>query len=320
VQNVGRGSPCRFVIDESSLNFRGLSASEIEHALDDMMDTLRCVRDDAGGAAVAPLWEYVECLEDCELYEFLSGSYPSEVNLDTLRLAYSMMSKCPEWDERSAPGIGNTVSIDGGPGLTAWSVEYALLMTVQGTGIACLVFPGKGRSGFVPVRAETHTADVFFLSEIEQLPTFWRSLFALESVPEDQFFSLGALAFPKSVLHPDLSFARFDGSYNLLRDRVVAVLAALDDHFRTEFRRCNGLPHEVQAAFGCHGFDLSPESSNTRKSEKLMRLRDVEYEGQVYRCEWHAKLEPQRNRIHFAVPDSCDGKILVGIFVDHLDI
>jgi len=317
VQNDGHGSPCRFVIDESSFNFRGLSASEIEHALDDMMDTLRSLREDISGTAVAPLWEYVECLDDCELYEFLSGSYPSEVSPDTRRLAYSMMSKCPEWDEGSVPDVGS-VSIGSESGLVAWSVEYALRITLQGRGIACLVFPCSGRSGFLPVRTGGDSADVFFFSKGQQLPAFWRSLFALESVPEDEFFALSVLAFPNSIFHPKLSFQRFEGSYILLRDRVVAILGGLDDYFETEFRRCNGLPHDVQASFGRHGFDLSPESPKTRKSEKLMSLRDVEYKGRVYRCEWHAKLEPGRNRIHFALPDNLDGKILIGIFVVHL--
>jgi hypothetical protein len=50
-----------------------------------------------------------------------------------------------------------------------------------------------------------------------------------------------------------------------------------------------------------------------------MRQRDVNHEGQVIRCEWHSKLEPHRNRIHFAFDDTLGGKILIGIFVDHLD-
>ncbi|HEX6075636.1 MAG TPA: hypothetical protein VFZ32_10280 [Micromonosporaceae bacterium] len=162
-------------------------------------------------------------------------------------------------------------------------------------------------------------ADIFFFAESQQLPEFWRSLFILESVVEGEFFSLGALAFPQVVLHPDLSFQRFDGSYESLRDRVVPILSALSDHFAAELDRCHGLPYDVQAAFGHYRVDLSPESPNTRKSERLMRLRDVVYGGEVYRCEWHAKLEPHRNRIHFAVPHhSLGGKILVGIFVAHL--
>ena len=51
-----------------------------------------------------------------------------------------------------------------------------------------------------------------------------------------------------------------------------------------------------------------------------MRKRDVEYEGIIFRCEWHAKLKREINRIHFSVPsDELAGKILIGVFVSHLD-
>jgi hypothetical protein len=48
-------------------------------------------------------------------------------------------------------------------------------------------------------------------------------------------------------------------------------------------------------------------------------MRDIEFGGEIHRCEWHAKLEPQRNRIHFALP--CAGlgdRVLIGMFVEHL--
>ena len=52
----------------------------------------------------------------------------------------------------------------------------------------------------------------------------------------------------------------------------------------------------------------------------MMRKRDVEYEGIIFRCEWHAKLKREINRIHFSVPsDELAGKILIGVFVSHLD-
>jgi hypothetical protein len=210
VQNDGQSSPYRFVVDESSFNFRGLSTSHVERALDDMMDALKSVRTDAGDVAVAPLWDGVRCLDECELSEFLSGSYESGVSADTRRRAYWMMSKCPEWDEQSVPGVGTTVSVDGGPDVAAWSVEYALGMTVQGRGTACMVFPAIDRRGFLPVADSSRCADIFFFAESQQLPEFWRSLFILKSVVGGEFFSLGALAFPQIVLHPDLSFQRFD--------------------------------------------------------------------------------------------------------------
>ncbi|OEV31786.1 hypothetical protein AN219_02990, partial [Streptomyces nanshensis] len=59
---------------------------------------------------------------------------------------------------------------------------------------------------------------------------------------------------------------------------------------------------------------------NTRAKEKVMRQRDVEHGGETYRCEWHAKQHPARNRVHFTLPEQqLDGRILIGIFVDHLD-
>ena len=39
----------------------------------------------------------------------------------------------------------------------------------------------------------------------------------------------------------------------------------------------------------------------------------------MYRCEWHSKIEPHRNRIHFCVIDRiAETRILIGIFHEHL--
>ena len=66
------------------------------------------------------------------------------------------------------------------------------------------------------------------------------------------------------------------------------------------------------------GIEVSIEG-NTRNSESLMRLRDVEFRGQTHRCEWHSKIEPHRNRIHFCVIDNmAETRILIGIFTEHL--
>ena len=75
------------------------------------------------------------------------------------------------------------------------------------------------------------------------------------------------------------------------------------------------MPNEISSRLG---IQISIEG-NTRGSGRLMRLRDVEFRGQVYRCEWHSKLEPNRNRIHFQVIDGiAETKILIGIFHEHL--
>jgi hypothetical protein len=67
------------------------------------------------------------------------------------------------------------------------------------------------------------------------------------------------------------------------------------------------------------GIDFSNESVKTRGS-KHMKLREASFAGKIVICELHSKLTRQINRIHFHPPiDSVEkGKMLIGIFVDHL--
>ena len=97
--------------------------------------------------------------------------------------------------------------------------------------------------------------------------------------------------------------------------KVVDHLGRINDSFPEVYAAENGMPNEISSWLG---IDVSIEG-NTRSSERLMRLRDVEFRGQVYRCEWHSKIEPNRNRIHFRVIDGAsETEILIGIFHEHL--
>ena len=139
--------------------------------------------------------------------------------------------------------------------------------------------------------------------------TSWRN------VPESEFFERARLAFPRLVFAADISFRRFQGAYRTLRPKVVDHLGRINDRFPEVYAAQNGMPNAISSHLG---IDVSIEG-NTRSSERLMRLRDVEYRGQVYRCEWHSKLEPHRNRIHFCVIDGvAETDVLIGIFHEHL--
>lgn len=70
-----------------------------------------------------------------------------------------------------------------------------------------------------------------------------------------------------------------------------------------------------QATLAASGVTCSPEGPKTHKNTKAMRTRDFQFDGGVVRCEWHTKLRPDINRIYFAVSN---GKVLVGVIVDHL--
>jgi hypothetical protein len=311
--------PPRLVLDESSFNFRGMSDPEIEAALDTFNNNLQNLRAQGNSHHIAcpPMWDGVECLDGCQLYQYLSREHASTVDRDTLLLTYSLLSHCPEWTP--SPDIETSVRINGGAPVLALSVAYALGNALARRGTACMVFRDTGRLGFRTASSKRGPAEIFFFTSPATLPRFWRHLYTLEDVAEHEFFTLSTLAFPQLVLHPDLSFRHFDGAYRELRDRVVTVLSVVCDHFAHEYLQCQGLPHKIEAAMGAHHVDLSPESPKTRGSAILMRLREKEYGGHRFSCEWHAKLDAHRNRIHFAVPTAeIGGKILIGIFVDHL--
>ncbi|MFI5488953.1 hypothetical protein [Micromonospora echinaurantiaca] len=265
------------------------------------------------------MWDGVEVLDGCELYQFLSREWPSTVGRDTLLLTHSLLSKCREWEDTRGD-VETTVSIGSGEPKMALSVGYALSATVLPSAVACLGLAATTQSGFVKVTGKNTSGDVFFFSEPSSLKHFWRRVFSFENVAEAKFFDVAVRAFPGLVLCDGLSFGSFEGRYVDLRERVVEVLSGLCDHFVAAYRQASGIPNDVQAALGAHHLEVSPESPNTRGSERLMRHRDVEHDGRVYRCEWHAKLEPHRNRIHFWVPqaDDDEDKLVIGKFVIHL--
>jgi hypothetical protein len=309
----------RVVVDETSFNFRGLATSRIEEMLDRFNDTLASLRNSGITAWKPPMFDAVRCTDDYELYEFLMGDSGREIDRDTKVLFFSwLINKCPEWDA-SIPGSPEVMLADGGR-IIALSIAFALTLVLRNRGVACLTLSACERRGYVDVHTDSGSAELFFFAEAASLKTFWRRLYVLEDVPEAGFLTLAELAFPDLVFNPDLSFRRFDGSYRDLRAQVVMHLSVLNDDFLNAYHTRSGIARDIEialAAIGCPG--ISPESPNTHRNEKVMRLRDVAYNGSIIRCEWHTKLEPHRNRIHFAFGDPFADKIFIGIFVDHLD-
>lgn len=317
---AGGGEPYRFVVDESSFDFRGLTEEQLTDALDDFSDALA----ELGASrpvAVSPWWAETECADGQQLYQVLYEGAPPKAGRDARLRMQSLMDRCPIWDT-DLPGLPDEVELDGTTREMAWSLGYALVRTGEGSTVGCLVFPrSEAPSGWRKVSAATVEASVYFFGDPSALSDFWRELFRRENVAEHDFFARAREAFPELVFADSLTFNKFDGSYLVMRDWVVAVLGVVHDHFADAYTANPGNTRAVQAALGNHGLNLSPESPNTKSKPKIMKQRDVEYQNETYRCEWHGKEKPDRNRIHFSLPDQrLGGRILIGIFTDHLDL
>lgn len=317
----------RISLDETSLDFRGLPPATLEHLLDDLNLALQELRASGLGVRVHPwLWDSVECLDDTLICDFLYQREKSAgVSPDTRRLFATLLDRCPTWDE-DEPGCMDAIELleDDGRGDSAvhdpgFSVGIALARVIAGRPVACLVFPAAPRRGFRSVNGPTGSAEIFFFARHDELCPFWRSLYIRENIKEDSFFDLAPVAFPRLVLHPLLNFGHFEGHYADIRDKAVKVLGAINDRFSSALAEHVGVPYGVAAAMGSLGVDLSPESPKTRGSSTLMAHRAVDIDGTSYLCEWHAKLDPHRNRIHFSLPiEDMGGRIVIGKFVVHL--
>lgn len=270
--------------------------------------------------AVSQWWFETECTQELDLCQVLYEGGQPRVDRDArLRMA-SLMDRCPSWDTGLA-GLTDQVQVGDEPREFARSLGYALWHGLRGHSVGCLVFPAARWRGWQPVTSVGMGAgaDVFFLAEKSALTDFWRSLFVRENVSQHDFFARAVEAFPELVFADSLAFRKFDGAYQETRDWVVHVLAVLQDHFVNALAAHPGDNRAVQQEVGSHGLTLSPESTNTRSKPKIMKQREVRHEGDTYLCEWHAKQHPNRNRVHFSLPEPRLGnRILVGIFVDHL--
>ncbi|MGW6390658.1 hypothetical protein ACWFR1_09135 [Streptomyces sp. NPDC055103] len=325
---AGGGEPARFVVDESSFDFRGLTEGQLTDAMDEFSDALEGLAE-SHVVAVSPWWFDAECADGRDLHDVLyEGETPKAGRDARLRMA-RMMDRCPSWDP-DLPGLPDEVAVAEEASSLALSVAYAWWHAGRGHRAGCLVFPVSGRRGWHPVSVsalapdggtvEHVERDVYFLAGPPGLPEFWRSLFARENVGEHEFFDRAKEAFPGLVFADSLTFRKFDGGYAQLRDWVVHVLTVVNDHFADAMTKHSGVAADVKAELGHHRLNLSPESPNTRSKPSVMKQRDVVHEKREYRCEWHAKKEAHRNRVHFSLPDQrLDDRILIGIFVDHLD-
>ena len=305
---------CRFVVDEGALSLDDVPMAEREDSLMALIDQLDALRDSGERIHVIEYWGAVECLGEDNFADAMVHCQVLDRD-QSLRLL-TLLDRCVAWNRPATVNVDSEVVVDGshckGEGI-AWAHDQAILQSWA----AVVTTPHRFAAGVhsVDKPCQSLPVDVYFAVSVEDHPGFFRLLYEWEDVSESEFFERTRLAFPRLVFAANISFRRFQGAYRTLRPKVVDHLGRINDKFPEVYAAENGMPNEISSRLG---IEVSIEG-NTRSSQRLMRLRDVEYRGQVYRCEWHSKLEPHRNRIHFHVIDSKgETRVLIGIFHEHL--
>lgn len=193
------------------------------------------------------------------------------------------------------------------------------------------------------VLLETKTAAgvaiVHFVGDEIGRRQFWRAVIVLEGDDVDSLLRNSTHAYPALFFADGVlrGVDRLSGGYAASRDRVQTALAALDDWGHWVFtwpppsiRPQDGPPLDpdarpgnflIQTRFAAVGVAAAPENPDVYKDRVSREARQTTLAVRTLYCEWHVKLEPHRNRIHFhrPVPESGD-KVVIGMIDEHLPL
>ncbi len=291
-----------------------MEQAEIAQSFARLAAVLAALRDEAvDQVGIVGGWGAVKCLDETDLASVLASA--ALVDRDDGLLLLGLLDKCISTDDE-AERLDPVCDVEG----AHWesygvAVAWASVTGAPAHGRGVVSTTHANRIGLCAVTRDGLKVDIAFVVDADDATLLWRSLFALEDVREAEFFGLAVRAFPDLEFAPGLSFARFEGGYGAVREDVVRHLSALNDDWTSAYESENGRAGAITTRIG---ISVSRESHATRASDKLMKLRDVAYNAEVYRCEWHSKLEPHRNRIHFHPGDATLRGPLIGIFCEHL--
>jgi hypothetical protein len=303
----------RFIIDDGAFRDWDLPTLRLEESLTIFGDLLASLRGSRTPVGLLGGWGALQVTARDDLATILSDR-DSVVDKDLRRLLLGLLGKCEIWDEDSSVVVLDDDIHIGEKPYQSLGIAYAVKAVSEGRGIGVLTMLHTGLLGMCRVESGNFNREISFVVRPSDFRYFYRSLYALENVASEDFFNFARSAFPDLLFADDLTFSKFDGGY-ALRDEVVKHLSALNDKFLKFYVSEHGNSAEISIRVG---IDVSIEGQ-TRSSEHLMAMRDAVFEGHTYRCEWHSKLEPHRNRIHFCPGDDLtNSKIIIGIFVDHL--
>ncbi|OPC78812.1 hypothetical protein B4N89_32235 [Embleya scabrispora] len=308
----------RVVVDEAGLDCRGLTDVQLVRCVDTFADLLEELAD-GRQVAIMDLAYDVPCWGSITLATLRYASDGIVSRDARVRLA-TLVDKCRTIEPRDDE-IPQPVVVAGVEREPSWGMAHALAQAVAGRAMSCLVLStGFWPSGWITVVHRHESVDLHVLTDVDELTGFRRGILVRECVPPDAFLHLAGSAFADLIFADALDFRRFKGDYAEILPWLVELLGLLNDHFGDALERHKGDQSRVIAEFAARGFDISPESPQTKKNARAWEQRNVEYQGVLHRCEWHGKRLWNVDRVHFSLPiPEYGGRILVGVFDEHLD-
>jgi len=311
----------RFVVDENSLIFDGLEPEMCVEALEQVLDRLDDAQADGHACCYSDELFNIPVRDGRTFYELYNSDSPIPISWDVQVRVATAFGRLPAWQDLQLPWPNELDVVVGvGPLEYAPSIAWAHMQTSLGASnaVACITHTLKRASGRTNVAVAGKTIPVWFAATARDCERFFRWLILETTKTPDEMEKLSASAFHAL----DFVSGAFSGikhmskSYILIAPAIVAHLAALSDEGRRIF---SGPRDRVANEFGPFGVDISDENGSTKSNSKARAERTLVVNGEERIFWWHTKLEPQHDRIHICPKKVREGgRILVGIFCDHL--
>ena len=313
----------RFILDESSFVLEGLARTAVQESLTDLLELLVHCRDE--GQVIGRFSEIYEASigPSLKMYDLLFTE-PAPITLPhDLRLGMAAaIQRCSIWNLSDEDVVELEAVVEAERMQFAPSIVFVHKSVGERIGRSCLVLRSSRRVGELAVKVSGTSRALYFIGTPNDTPSFYRSLFELEGMDERQYIDLAPLAFPNLTFVDglDRQFRRFSRPYASIRREVTRHLAALNDHWEAAFEG-HPAPSEVsQRMRSLAGVEMSPESPNTKANRHAWQQRRVVLGDRELYCDWHMKLSPTADRIHFhpGQPNIDKGPI-IGMFAEHLE-
>ena len=306
----------RFIVDDAGFEFHNEDASILQDTLLRFLDLLDYAQGTGAGIVTwSEMW-MVQSASGRTLSELLYST--TDIERDVRLLVGGRLDKLVRWDDDISMSPPAEVQYEGSALPLAPGIAVAVVAHNQGHGMGCLTTDHAERRGPIRVTIEGYAATtVHFLVDSSDAPFYWRSIVDLEDLNEQGLAAISPFAFPQLRFCAGIwrQVGRFEGNYRDIRSLLIRDLSGLNDHALDVWRECVE-PARISAEMaGRAGVNCSRESPQTHRNAAAMAERRVVFEEQNVTCEWHTKLEPIRNRIHFAV---LDDYLIIGIFANHL--
>lgn len=244
------------------------------------------------------------------------------VDRDLRRRLMIVLARCNLFDVTPDHNVAiHVAQNDQGRYIESYAMSFALEVGLDRQTYVAVASRGEDglQAGVAVVSATSgKSVEQFLIRNSREIVLTYRRAICIPEPDEETFFALSSYAFPQLMLATHLNFRHLsDGSAGVL-PAICDHLAFLNDEFvGLAIERNWDYPSIIAAA----RISLSDESPNTKANRRAMRQREVRIAEKIVCCTLHTKLTPTKGRIHFHPPieNLSSGRVIIGIFADHLD-